>query len=1487
MSIGLDGNQIESSPQHHGIPWREGNGLQGPQTTDETPEIGSRTQKQLPATRRRHLRWLLWLTGSMLFLAGLGFFLVTRSFVLEAIARPHIEATVGGDIDIGYVRWLSFSELEVHDLTVHAPGWTGPASEVIRIDKAIIELDATKLQSGSFEVDRFIVDGMLVRLAERSSEPGSFNILALQPGVGGGGEPPDRIDINNLEFQMGVEQQGNWERSGSVKLEGELVADPNQAREFVIQFITQPDEDGNQSVLKGEIDTSTLAFNASIDDLAVNSTLLGMMPLELRRVAESMELSGHVNRIETAWDGENDIYAAIDLGESILKLPELEDDNTWSRLDAGVVTPARETPTIALQSGRIALSDDRLTLEDFDGQLRSTGGDSDTIPVRIEFQMDLAPILAEDLDWTEGISIAEHAFRVAPFSLEFTIPDFKIRANSEGVVLPRAVARTLSEFGVESWIMNINANLARGLPTTNDDGSLQPAELHTTGTVIVANGVGRYSRFPYPLENVRAFIEFDDVSVTINYLIGTGANGGTVTVNGIIIEPGPAAEIDVRVLGEKVPADRLFRSALDGWRRRTWDRFFDEHAQRQLREAGVLSTQETVETAKKERMRVLKLLAEVPAGNEEERMRLRKESDRLQRVIEAGPFELGGLFGFDLRVTSAAGENSPVFLTGEISILEGHVLLSDFPFPIYLLPSTIRLDPADIVLGEGVSFITPNGGTGVIRGSIHNPDSEDDQSPTMVPNISFAAIDVAVTPALLASLPPGDGDEPIDPGAWPGRWQSEAARAMGALGLQGNLDLEGWWRGDMEQPSLDPRLEFDATLIDGSITPNKELFDFFAEAGIIWPEGFQLEDCNAKIHLEPARVEMTYFEGHRRGGIVNANGFVSRESDQKGLEVEFRSIQLEEYLLDLVPEGPQTKARELWTRFNPRGTFDADLDWSQDPDGTRHSLVNAQPHVIILNMDGTDVAVLREQGDIKIRGDEIELNNLLLRLSTPRLTHGIVAIDGAYGKPKGNSELQLEGTVEEGQFESPVLPVLLDLFGADRLYATWLELDPSGRFNSRFEYRGLQNEATDYAIDIVPTNISANIGEDRLHAVFDDGSVFIGPDRVDMEQLVARIPAPGTIQVNGTVSLGEKIELLATAEYDLRALPQGFDSYLPVPLNMAFEAVDFAADGPVRLSNCGISGTWDAMASIDQPDLYQFDGRLDFEDAKFTAGAGFDLFDGHTEIHLDVNQDDDGKLIAHLDGTLEGDHVDVQERRITNPYANLTMRDDNVFHLSDVSGNIADGLIVGEIAIDQDDRSWQLELDLEDASLQELSHGRDMPKADGTIGRVLANMRLFGEIDEPESKRGRGRLVIVDGQMTNSPLTLSIVHLSQLMIPGSDSLEFAEIAFTIDGNRMLFDEFLLSSPTIQFVGTGEMSVSDWELALRLSPRGTIPILSDLIGGFTGTLYAINVGGTLGDPKASIEPLPLLGGRATIEDSDDEDEASSPVEPENEQLQELK
>ena len=1392
----------------------------------------------------------------------MGLFLATRSFVLEAIARPQITATVGGDIEIGRVRWVGWARLEITDLSVRAPGWSGPSGEVLRIDRALINLDSAALRRGSFEIDTAEVDGMLVRLAEDASDPGRFSILSLEPGLGEGGKPPDRIMVTDFELQMGNDTDGTWERTGSLGLAGELIAIPGKLRMFEFEFVTKKtEEEPGQSVLKGELDTGSLAFNASIDDLMVQSNLLGMMPMELRSTAQAMELQGHIDRIETAWDGERDLYASITLAEAEMMIPDIDDEIDWSRLDEGAVSPTNTPPIMEVQSGLLTLENDRITLEDFKGRLRSEDPDIDEIPVTLDFEMDLAPVVEQRLDWSRSREIASQVFGVAPFAMLLTVPDFEIRSDGAGVILPTPAARTISQFGVEEWLLDIEVDIVRDPPTTDESGAFIPGQAITTGKVRVENGKGRYSRFPYPLENVRAHIDFDDEAVYIRSLVGNGPNGGTISATGSIIDPGPAAEIKVNLHGSQVPADNVFRDSLHSWRLRTWDRFFDRHAEARLREAGVLPDQEDVDRAKRERGEVLRQLAgdELDEGD---RTALLGRSKRLKRIIDAGPFVLGGMFDFDLLVSSEAGVGKPVDLTGTITILEGDVLLNDFPFPTHVLTSTITLEPDMIRLGDGIQFTTPDGGNGLIRGSIKTETSTENDTASIQPDISFAAIDVSITPALLAALPPGEEDAPEDPLDWPGRWHSEAAVALKALGIKGQVDLEGTWLATEENE--DPELSFDARLEDGSITPNLSMQEFFVRAGFEWPEGFILDDCSAKIHLDSTITRMTDFSGHRRGGVVTADGYISRTGNEQALHVAFRNIELEAYLLDLVSEDVEEEARTLWDRFDPRGRFDADLDWSRDALDETRSLVVARPGKLTLDMDGTDVDIETRNGEFRITPERLEGRDMILSLDTPEFHHGMALIDWTSERGPGEETLSIAGGVEGGRFESPVIPVLLDLFGARRVQASWLEMQPSGGFEATYEYFDSETVESDYLVEITPEDIEATITEDRISARIKDGTVRIQPGLVSLDGIVAAIPAPGEIDIDGTVTIGERISLDLAMNYELERLPEGSSDYFTTPLSTGFKAVDFNSEGPLRVSNGLIRGVWKQDASINDPELYEFKADLSFEDARFTAGPEFDHFDGGTRLELVARMDPERKLRSELSAPIIGTGIDVEGRKVTEPRANILIEGDDRLLIKDISGDIAGGRTVAEVEIDMALGTWELELDLEDASLQELTRVRDDEPVDGTIGRVLGNVRLFGILDDPESKRGRGRLIVVDGQMTNSPLTLSIVQLSQLMLPVSDSLEFGEVGFTVDGDRMVFDEFQLSSPSLQLDGEGEMSMTDWQLALRLSPRGTVPILSDLIGGVTSTFFAIDIGGTLGAPEARLEALPLFGGPARID-----------------------
>ena len=1455
--------------------WKDGNFGTGPvfqaPRLKRAEPIGTSTDKSRFRFTRTFYRRTLYGFGLLLLVALIGVFLATRSFVLESIARPHLEATFGGNVEIESIRWLDFDELEISQLVVRVPGWNPIAGEIVRIETARIQLNKNALKTGSFEIVQMDIEGMNFRIAERANEPGRFNVLDLQPedGTSGDGAPPKQIDIRNFRMEMGVADSDGWEKTGEVMFSGDLISAPENRQEFFFNLVSEETEPVTPTILKGRFDISSLAFDASMDGLVVTDNLLGMMPVELRKATDSMELEGVVDRLEVSWDQTNALSAIIDLGSARMIIPNIDSEETWSRLDAGIVTSAGQNPVVEITSGRLLLEQERLLIEDFKGQMRGQEANTDPIPIIMAFEMDLKGRHEQDVDWSNSDDVARHVFDVAPFLLEINIPNFQIRSDGAGVILPSGAARAISEFGVEQWRVNISARISRGDAQLLDDGTVTASPLKTEGKVMVDKGTGRYSRFPYPLENVRAHIEFNDDVVTISNLIGTGPNGGTVVVEGTIIDPGSAAAIDVSIRGNDVPADRVFRSALDGWRRRTWDRFFDRHAERRLQEAGLLTTKEEVDEAIRTRtviLKELKALNETPE-NQALRTSLLMKAERLDRIIQSGPFELGGVFSFSLKITSPAGEDQPVFLTGDIDIIEGNVVVSDFPFPLHLEESRITLTPDDILIEDGLFFTTLDGGTGVIRGSIHNPDTPEGADPISVIDVSFAAIQVELSETLLAALPPGGEDQPIDPNTWPGTWRSEPARALAALGVHGQLDLEGTLRGSRAKPQDDPVLNFQTTLHDGSIAPSNQLADFFAEAGFIWPEGFQLNSCNATLSVAPGQSTLHEFRGERLGGTVEAEGFISRSSDASGLNVQFNNIQMEDYLIDFLPQGNQSQAVALWQRFNPRGRFDANLDWMQSHTGKRDSTVDVKLKSITMDFNGEDVEVRRREGDIYIHPDDIQLDGLILDLSGSGYDHGQLALDGAYGIPQDGKLLILDGSVTDGRFESPVLEVLLDLIGAQRVLETWKELAPDGLFESHFEYRGIpvsQGAEVAYAIDVAPRSMGVTLDGDRITAEFETGALYISPGRFDLEHLVARIPAPGTINLNGNVTVNDTIKTELVIDYDLEQLPNGYHAYFPPPLSTGFESVDFSSSGPIVINNARVSGSWQEDASIEEPDLYTFTGIVDVKNGAFDAGPTFDQFDSTITLDCSAGWNaSEGKLTKDLSGLITGDRLDVQGRKIDGFRAVMKLGEDDVFHLDNIYGELAEGAVAAELGIDLESTRWTLDVQLEDGSLEILSRDGEASPSDGTTGTVRARVHVSGLLEDPMAKNGRGLILVEDGEMTNSPLTFSILQLSQLMLPVSNSLELAEIAFTIDGNKMIFDDFLLSSPGVTLDGGGEMSLKDWSIALRLFPKGTIPIFSDIVGTISGTLYAINVKGTLDDPVTSIEALPILGDRAKV------------------------
>jgi hypothetical protein len=93
------------------------------------------------------------------------------------------------------------------------------------------------------------------------------------------------------------------------------------------------------------------------------------------------------------------------------------------------------------------------------------------------------------------------------------------------------------------------------------------------------------------------------------------------------------------------------------------------------------------------------------------------------------------------------------------------------------------------------------------------------------------------------------------------------------------------------------------------------------------------------------------------------------------------------------------------------------------------------------------------------------------------------------------------------------------------------------------------------------------------------------------------------------------------------------------------------------------------------------------------------------------------------------------------------------------------------------------------------------------------------------------------------------------MLPISSTVSASQAMFDIEGNTAVVKSCTLAAGTIDLQGSGTIDIPTFGLGLRLFAKGTVPIVSDVIGGVTSSIFAIDISGTLAEPKATLAPLP--------------------------------
>lgn len=1453
-------------------------------------------RSRLRRRRRRILVILLSVVGG---LAGLWGVLMEGTLLRHVVAWQ-IGSRLDADCTIDSFAWNGWNHAVIKGLSLRVRGWPESASEVVRVDRALADFDPLPLLWFSLAITNVEVDGMLVRIIERNDGT-DVNIMALDlPATGGGTVRPPSLSIRNLSVQAGVIDDGTedvrLDPLAQRDLSGTLVSSRSVPNRWDVELRQRPRGGDPAAMLDGWFMGDEFAYSVTLSDLVLDPSLRRLFPGPIRSVWTSLDLTGRIKRVTMEGDRDQPVRAArLEVKDLDLSLPDPGLADTWARYRDGVMTAHPGVPRIQVTEGAIRFDDWRLTLERLQGRLTVADPEPDTIPMPVElsFTIDLDRGRLRDWDGRDPEGWAQAALEYAPFELNLAVQNFGIMpvdGRPPTLELPRAAAQILENFMVREGNLSISAHVRRGDPFWRagapddqdpDEGPIA-SEIQFGGSIAIVGGRGGYFKFPYELQDVSADISFADDVVDVHYLRGRGSEGARVSVSGTVLDPGDDAGVDLRIVSDRVPIDDAL---VQGLRYSPAQRFltllFDQRAFASLQQAGTI--QRTAELLQARRKALLVEAAAIDpnvgdAGTVEARRSALAAKLRLTDGAEWLPaFKPGGWCMIDLRVQRDIAGGDHVMTTGAITLLEAEAICEVFPYPLRVPgrplagadASTILVEDERIILPPaGLQLQLPGGGSGVVMGSIDLPRGADGER-IVTPRITVRTQGDALNPLLLAAVPLDTKDGPSGDAeaGWPGVNRSEAAELIDAIGLEGtlaaNLNLGGDGAGSIDWQA---RLE----LTDGRAIPKETLEEEGADNGLEWPEAFVLDRCSATIEIDESIARLLAFDATASGGVLHGSGEADLNSGARALRVTFDDIAPGPYIIDLFPEEEAERWQRLWETHEPSGAFDAELDWSKDAHGLRRRRLRLEPSrlaFLVAPRPGeaagarARVEITRTSGDLLVVDSVMQARALLLRISEPGGHDSTLLVDGRTGAGATGEALELGVDWSGARFESPLLMQAFELAGADAAIGLWREVTPSGRFDARLV------TVTDPGVDTLPWRVRLRPFDLALSLDGTPTAIQVDPtsESLTIEPTIVHLPHitgttdHGRFELSGNIPLDAEraAECRVKVRYDGSRLGAAEFALFGTRARRALAAIEFACEGPTRLEEGEL-----LFGVSDEPSIARFRGRVTVANASFRSGVQF------TELAGSVTVDIDPAARSQLD--IIAQRFRVAGHAVHDATATVMIAADgsrvDVTHLNGIlaGGSASAGVVVRFDSEAPGGGDYQVWTRLVGAQLEELpAHAPDDldgasasgSLAAGATGRVDGEMLIGGPLDLPQQRLGRGRLQIRDGRMAELPITMSLLQVSQLMLPLSTSLNSGDIRFHIDGNRLVFDRFDLTAPTIEFRGRGDMDLRTDELSLRFRNRGTVPLWSDLFGAVSDTLFAIDVRGTFSQPRVSVTPLP--------------------------------
>ncbi|MCH7545187.1 MAG: hypothetical protein IID30_02135 [Planctomycetes bacterium] len=1402
--------------------------------------------KQTATRSGKPRRWIMRLFRVMLGLAlvtAIAFFLVTRSWFIIRLVKPHLERRFGGEVAIGNASYKGHGQFIFDDLELRVPGMEGDAGLIARLQRLDVVIDTTAIRHREFSIKNVDVYGLHIRLSEDAQQSGDMNFMKLTPFWDDGPTLPPAVRIHHSVIEVGSHVDSDYSPRGLRLFTGILY--PLDLEKGLFNFtLNEIDENFNPInpnglQVRGNWNANTFELSGLAEGLQLNNATYRMCPSIVRVWWEQMELEGHVYGVSFHYLPEESMEVRFSIQDVAMSLP-IKATDLWATYQDGKIQSSISRPRMFVRSGEISLSDNQVQLLDLVGTLGAPSGEASTngLPFKVTFTIDSIPMI----DWEHKGDWMRRVLDESPFNMTVEIENYVFERGDDGetsvVQLPAPIARVLEKFRLTQWTLDSSIVLRRQVSEggATDDTPDSP-EIEVNGSISLKNGRGAYDIFPYQLENIQARAEFDTNRVVIHELTATGSNGAQVRVTGQISPLGPNAAISLQVSAQNVAFDQRLRDALSEKQQRLYDASFHEQNYETLRAHGLLD--------------------------------------------EKSDFVFGGSMDLDLNFERPAGPDQNVVMTGEVDIHSLGIVHESFPYPITVHGGRLELLADRVVLvgdddTRGLPISTQGGGKGFIKGEITYIRKEGKFETR--PELSMHIEQDGLTDLLYASIPLSsqerkETDKGVD-GVWPGTRLSRTGKMLQGLGLDGSLDYEGVLRrNDDGQFDYDIRLT-----LNGSAEPADKLADMIGTVGLIWPDEFLIDDVHGVIKITPDYIELQNFSGRNKESTITADGFVDLASPrpESFLHINFERLALGPYLVNLAPAERRDEVRQLWEKYQPSGHFSLDLNYHAVGDTVDRMELQVFPDEINLILDDQLVILTREEGDIKLVNKQVEFDNLFLMMKTGDRSDGTITLNGAYDTSQEESDLNVLGIWQDGRLESPLVTEMLSLIGAESQIEYYRKLSPHGRFQANFSYESPRSgRVRKVDISLEPLHVSVQLNDRTIAMDFKPGSKIVFEPGLVLLRNISGQHNGGSFNLDGTINFKDEMDINLVVEYNGRLRSPEIEALLPERIRQWVELVKFQDSEESSLRH----GTLHLQEVRDEEGNTQwkidFTGRIETANAGFVAGGEFAEVEGVFAVIFNFlpNQLPVVKIDADIHRML------VKDRVLTGITGSVFLdQDEKCIRVPHLKGDMYGGKIVGSASIGfGDNLDYQVNIDMVGVGLDGFLHASANPddtRSDShsapaisvspPLGEIFGTVALSGKRGRKETQIGRGMALAVGRRVAFMPLILRLAQILQLKLPVGGDLNYAAAEFYIAGEMLYFEELFFENSVgdyaiapLQLIGSGTLDLKSFELDLKFQARGGLMLINEVIGSFGDQLLGIEITGPLSDPQANIVALPGL------------------------------